>query len=432
MTLILIGIVNYFLFRKYIHSILDPLFLSIFLTTFAQAVVLFLYFTGNISNVIFLSFCLTEVFFLLGLFTFQSVNPDQLIKNQKQKETKIKDEQLFTELFFVISSLVFIASQLYVYKTKGIPLLMASRLEVYSEGSGFGILSRILSVAGTINLFLVFHFLYNIKRTRIKAYFNFVLLFTIVSLLLGGSKSAFLNVVFVFFTFNLFNLKYNKRNFFSYLKKYQYKLILVGTIFALLTIMVQSRKEKGALNPVLALSYRFIDTGGIYWFSYPNDKYQIVDDSKPLQVLFTDFLGFFRIVDWNDMPQNAGLVLIRHHHPEVAKHVTGPNMRHNVFGLIYFGFWGSIIFSFLIGLTVSFIRNYLFKILPNNFLGGLIFTLLYLNGLTLATDPLVVLSFINNVVFVFPVLFLITFALYYLILQAFRDNRELDKQVNYV
>lgn len=51
--LVLLFLINYLIFRKFIFSILDPLFLSIFLTVFAQAVVFFLFFQVTLRFIYF-------------------------------------------------------------------------------------------------------------------------------------------------------------------------------------------------------------------------------------------------------------------------------------------------------------------------------------------------------------------------------------------
>lgn len=55
---------------------------------------------------------------------------------------------------------------------------------------------------------------------------------------------------------------------------------------------------------------------------------------------------------------NLGFQLFQYHYD--VDIMTGPNSRHNVFGLFYFGFLGSIIFSFLVGYLSSFFRNVIF------------------------------------------------------------------------
>ena len=411
--LLINAVINYSIFKNYVHTIFDPLFLTIFLTTFAQAVVFFLFLTNNIKFNILFNFCLSEIAFLAGLFFFNYVKTNNYTDKREFKKYKIKNERYLSQIFFIVSSIIFVFSQLYVYSVKGIPILMETRLDVYSEGSGFGVLSRLLAVSGIITLYMIFYFFFVIKKSKLKILYYIMFFIILTSYLFGGSKSEFLNIPFVFFTFSIFNDKSNTNNFFSYIKKYQFKIILIGIFFSLIIIMVQTRNNSSPDNPLFTLIYRFLDTGSIYWYAYPNETYKIINNTNGFKVLFTDFLGLLRIFRWDEFPENGGLLLVKYHHPEIGDLKVGPNMRHNVFGLIYFGFYWSILFSFFIGITIGFIRNLLHKLLPNNLFFGLLFTLLYLNCATLGTDPQVVLSFLNNVLLFFPIISLIVFLIFF-------------------
>ena len=112
----------------------------------------------------------------------------------------------------------------------------------------------------------------------------------------------------------------------------------------------------------------------------------------------------FRIYRWEDLPPAIGITLKTMHHP--SKVPEGPNARHNVFGLVYFGFWGSILFSFLLGCIISFTRNMLPLILKDNLVAGVIFAYLVIKMSGLDSDPMLVLTYVNNLLFVLPILLL--------------------------
>jgi hypothetical protein len=64
----------------------------------------------------------------------------------------------------------------------------------------------------------------------------------------------------------------------------------------------------------------------------------------------------------------------------------GPNARHNILGYVSFGYWGSLIFSFFIGILVGFLRNKLIKLLKLNLESLTIFVLILSSALYLPAD----------------------------------------------
>jgi oligosaccharide repeat unit polymerase len=419
-------LIYYLVFRKFFFTILDPLVLSIFLSAFASGVVVLLYIKSEISNFIFLQFILSQLLFLFGLFVFKPIVVEDIIKNKykRLKKFTFKNELLFIEILFLVISLILIILQVYVYITRGIPLFKRSRLEVFADGSGFGIINRILNISIISTFYLVFHFLFFLKKIRIKIYVYFILIFLILTSILTGSKSSFLIIGYVFSCFIFFNMlgsQIKPLEYFRKIRKTSIIIIFAGIIVALFVLSVQ-RQSQNPIGPVASLLYRFVDTGSIYWYSYPNDVYKTINSTRPFIVLFGDLLGFLRIVPWQFQDINPGLVLFRYHHPEFSSIIMGPNMRHNVFGLVYFGFFGSLIFSFLIGILTSFCRNFLLKSLPGNFMIGILYTLFYINVITLETDPILAFTYINNIFIVFPIFIILSFAIYLLFINLFANE----------
>lgn len=153
------------------------------------------------------------------------------------------------------------------------------------------------------------------------------------------------------------------------------------------------------------LGYRLMLSGDVYYMSYPNDVYQLIEHSNGFVAMFQDVLGFFRIYPWEKMPQVLGVMLIKHHHG--GELLWGPNGRHNVFNLIYFGYYGGIVVSLCLGLLVGLVRNKMLAMKQNNLFFFLLYSLLYIKIVTMETDPMLGFSYLTNVVFVFPFLFLL-------------------------
>ena len=90
-----------------------------------------------------------------------------------------------------------------------------------------------------------------------------------------------------------------------------------------------------------------------------------------------------------------------------TEEIRGPNPRHNVFGLVYFGYLGSFIFSYFVGYIISYTRNKLYIYLPKDTVGGLIYLIFASSFIIANTDLLLALDkFINFSLVFIPVIFL--------------------------
>lgn len=396
-------ILHFIIFRKKVSSILDPYFLMVISSVFCLSVVLLLFFTNNISFFLFSSYALTQTSFFYGFSFFKVISSNQV---NPADNTKSYLSRVVCYYFF---SFIYLTCQIIIFQTKGIPLFMESRLETFANGSGEGILSRIADVSSIFSLYAFFGII-RFERIRISDFFIFLVFFLIfITFFLSGSKSSFLIIFTVFWCYILFS---KQKGFVDYEQYYDivrrnFKKILAVIILVVISIIVfQSSNETNdnTSNPFLLLSLRFIHSGDIFWYSYPSNIYLQITNQNWFSALFTDTLGLLRITSWKDLPEAIGITLKNIHHP--SEIVQGPNARHNIFGLIYFGYLGSIIFSFLIGLTISFVRNRLFLLLENRLLDGFIFCYLMIKISALDTDPMLTITYINNLMFIFPPLYI--------------------------
>ncbi|BDZ92798.1 TPA: hypothetical protein IRP92_003921 [Escherichia coli] len=132
------------------------------------------------------------------------------------------------------------------------------------------------------------------------------------------------------------------------------------------------------------LAMRFINTGDIYYMSYPSNQLEYMQDGNFFLALFKDFFGVFRIIEWNELPVNLGLQIFWSHYNTDL--VTGPNPRHNVFGLFYLGPLLSVFYSFIVGYTLSYLRNRVLIKSSPNFMGLIFYVLLASNTLYIEQD----------------------------------------------
>ncbi|HEX8462763.1 MAG TPA: O-antigen polymerase, partial [Segetibacter sp.] len=380
LTVIIFG-VYYLLFRKKISTIIDPLFLPVLYSAIGTVTVLLLFVTKHITTTAFTSYCCTQVAYYAGFFL--------LGKHQRKNEEYTISEispafirQI--KLAFAYFSVILVFFQLLVYAQKGIPLFQFSRLDTYTGGSGFGIYSRFIEVSTIAVIYLYLVLFFNNKSNQFRWTYHLMLFVTLIFLFLSGSKSALLIIPYVLFAFlrlHQNSLTVMKHPFTIHLKKRIFYVAVLAIALVLIVIKVQGVITDGLSNPLVALVLRFVHSGDTFWYAYPWNMYAKIEDSRPFLALFNDFLGFFRIYNWTALPESLGFTLIKLQHSLDGNY--GPNARQNVFGLVYFGYYGSIIFSFILGIIFHFIRNVLQRFCNSNFLTGIFFSILFINAASL-------------------------------------------------
>lgn len=397
-------ILHFYIFKAQIKSIFDPYFLAVISSIFCLTVVFLLYFSNNISFYLFLSYILTQVSFFLGFYAFKTPKNNILIN--KLHSARNKYNGLVAFYFF---SLVYLLCQGIVYKIKGIPLFMESRLETFASGGGTGVLGRISEVTSIFSLYSFF-IIAKIDKFRFSEIPKYIILLLIfLTFILSGSKSNFLLVFSIFWCFIIFNkakgLDYHM--YLNFIKKRLKTIIIFSLSILFFIIIIQNsnsaNSNQNEINPLFSLILRLVHSGDVYWYSYPDNVYLLINGDRWFSALFTDTLGLFRIFDWEKLPEAIGITLKNIHHPSDI--LQGPNARHNIFGLIYFGYIGSIFFSYFLGVILSFIRNKLPYIIRADIFGGFFFTYLMCKCSAIDGDPMLTVTYINNLLFIFPPLF---------------------------
>lgn len=343
----------WFLMRKHIYSVYEPMFFFMVLAASGYSVVYFLYYMGYLSGYYLIMFITTQLAFFAGW------KLNRPVRFLKEKQDFILNGNFGA--LYVLTSLAFISSQLIVYKFKGIPLFMDSRLETFSGGGGFGIFNRIIIVSSTIALSLALFRIVYLKRGIGQKIFDagFVIFYLTVQLL-SGSKSGLLVTVFIYgltvFYAQRFNLPRNNER---KIKRHMLWLIIIAIPLALLTIYIQSLAVYGTVDFIfvlVGLMMRFVNTGDIFFMAWPNDFLaSVLSTDNGFLALFKDFLGALRFVPQEQLPVHMGLAIFDNMYNTDV--ISGPNARHNVFGLFYFGAIGGTLYSFILGWIVGFIRN---------------------------------------------------------------------------
>ena len=405
------ALITYVLMRKHIYSIFDPLFFGMILAVCGYSTVFYLYHFDLINDYYFYSFIFTQFFFFIGFLLNKPIS----MMDYSQYNLVLSKNNKITPAFFIyiISSVLFIFSQLFVYYASGIPVLMESRLAMYSGGSGYGIFSRIIYVTSIISLsFSVFRLLLMRNRLSSNLYDYFIIFFSLIVAALSGSKAGILlliSTVFITLFFGRkisFNEKIEKK-----FQKNSLSLLILLIPISFLTIYAQLGFE--SVNEILiSLALRFIHSGDIFFMSYPNDVLMHLNtNDNGFLAFFRGVFGALRLSSWENLPVNLGLQVFWYHYDTDL--ISGPNARHNVFGLFYFGFIGSLFFSFILGYVFGFVRNRLYKKLKPTQTNVILYTLLVMSINYIGQDPSgQALDYLFSVFLVFTPLYFISTILY--------------------
>ncbi len=338
-------LVYYKILRKICFSIVDPFFLAQISSLFAFTVAIFLFAIGEIEVSYGVQFLLTQIAFWIGIYRY-NVNPVKYKLNTfdsyDYRQAIRKREIHFLFCLF----LIYICLQLFVYSQYGIPLFMKSRLGMYEDTGGGGIWGRMLT---TLNVFVVIGCFFLRKITRkhssVRIVTNTTLLFVGVTYLLSGSKSSIISLFSLYFCFMLMYEPYKIKRF----RKFEIFGIVATVIVALRVITIQNSTE----SSLMLFINRLISSGDVFYQGYFSNKIDALDVTT--YSIFNDVLGTYRIMSWDDLPKPIGMQLY-----SLVYNIDlpmGANARHNYLGLVCFGMMGSILFSYLIGVLLSYIRH---------------------------------------------------------------------------
>jgi hypothetical protein len=406
--ILVIGLFYFLIFRKYVYSIFDPLMLHLLMSAIAYSVVFFLYQFDLINSYYFQSFLFTQLAFIFGFVLVRPVVIKSINKYDKSDQLAYSTS---THYMYYISFFIYISSQVVTYFFSGVPLLMESRLESYSGGSGFGIFGRFVLVSTTIILVIAFYNIFFTKKTN-NFFDKLVIFIVILGAILSGGKSALISVYFIlfyviFFNFRILNEKIKKIK--KTVDKFKWWVMLAMIIIVLGIINIHLSTRFGSdntIDPVYVLLMRFVNTADVFFLVYPDGFINNAKEANPFLALFSGFFGAFRIFPWESLPDSISLQLYQILHNTDL--IEGPNTRHNVFGLFYFGNILSIIFSFMLGLLVSFTRNKLYFMVDKSVNGMILYILLVANILAFEVDPVMAVNNYVSIIIVFTPIYLIS------------------------
>lgn len=403
LSIIISLIIYILLYRKYFRSLLDPLTLMLLGSCMGCSVVIFLYIKSLILSVYFYSYISTQLFFYLGFRKGHNSKRYPVIK-----KIRLIDLDEFTKCFFVSAALIDISSQLLQYKYLGIPLFMSSRLNIMADAGGVGILTRFISVCRAFTILLSFYYI-NYKKSNILSSFSKVyIVYVILACFLSGSRGSILIFATGFFFYaTIFEELHPKLK--QQLSKYEFRILCVLSLFA---IGINTVKYGSLINGVSEFGVRLPCYGDTYFYAYPNQLIEYIDDSQPFKSIFSSFLGFFRIYPYDELPNPIGQDLF--HFFSNNGDIGGPNARHNIVSYLYFGMLGGLFFSSILGFIAGFFRKLFFSRHYKSILGATVYVWLYSSSCSIETDVNLYLFNVNSFIIVVPFIFFLGMLIYLL------------------
>ena len=171
---------------------------------------------------------------------------------------------------------------------------------------------------------------------------------------------------------------------------------------AVFVICVQAVSSDPAVV-IQTLYVRFASSGDTYFMAYPEHVVDMISSKGGFLAVFGNLLAPFRIVHYEDMPESLGFQI--HRIIFGYDDFTGPNARHNVFGLVYFGQIGSMLFSLLLGMSVGFIRNSLSTFVRVGSAAEPLYVFLAISCVSAPVDFTAVMKDVVSMITVVPVLY---------------------------
>jgi len=403
--LLIASFLYFLLYKNYFKGLFDPFFFYFLLVfIFCTANILFLFSLNEISLFYLTNHLLCQLIFYFGYTRFSSYrkllipNPNKQLENNFQISDKVT---IYT--YFSISFVVFFILQPSVYILSGIPLFMKSRWQAFDNSGGLGLIDRLLDVFRFVLTFTTFWLIFSNKPKNL--FEKFILYISLLGLLftsiLNGSKMAILDYVYILTFVSLAKRAQGIK--LSSIKSVQNILLFFSIIGAFVAIIIHyqvndveySLMAEDYRNPIYAFLLRFIYSGDVYIMAYPNDTIYTIPWYNPFVGLFRNIIGMLRIIPWDNISKDVGFSLygVFDIDSDIPR---GPTMKFDIFSLFFFGYVGSLIFSFFTGFVFSYFQNKKFAI-GKNFTFYLIYSLVLYHLFIFPINPPVAISKLFNI-----------------------------------
>jgi hypothetical protein len=195
-------------------------------------------------------------------------------------------------------------------------------------------------------------------KTRKRLFLVALLILLLISVS-GGAKSSVLVYITILAFLGQFE-SLSQTVAFKKINKLKIPLLVSGVTLALLII---GSNTASLGDSILGLGIRFLYFGDIIFYYYNTDAvthFQQLGFIDFVKYELNPFLGILRIAPYLS-PLSFEMVQYSFMNNEVLDVVTGPNLPYYVKGHLFFGAFGGLIYSFIIGAFIAKLRNLMFS-----------------------------------------------------------------------
>lgn len=393
----------YRLVRKRQTSIFDPFSLALFFFASGWGIVFELILMQQVSARLIIVFITTNIAFLIGYLVFA---PTLSITHKIRTGS-----QNFTRFGLLATSVYLLATTINIWLF-GFGISHESRLAIYSDSGGFGILKRVLDAYMPACIFFLTYIAGTQKGLK-KAGAVALLVTVTINTILDGSKSG---LVAIFFAYTISQHWLRASNLLIAPKNARTNFAgwLLGAFFiALLVLGFQLRIHEDmsrATDLFAVLFFRLAVAGDIFILGFPRELIdQVPSPYNPFLVLFSDLLSTLRIWSGNIVP--LGTELLYYSAPELGEVSGGPNSHISIYVYRLFGELGGLLAAFIFGSLYGLIRMLYAKSVGNDPVIAAMAITLVLNCANVPIDPSYTMHRLTNILLLLTPLVLIFFRL---------------------
>ncbi|WP_309705944.1 O-antigen polymerase [Siphonobacter sp. SORGH_AS_0500] len=319
--------------------------------------VYFLYNEGYLDSKYKWSFITTEIAFFIGIYSSMYVPKIKVFKNSY--DTVIEKDKALFEVFATIVCVIYIVSESINIKSLGLALFssdeMINHVNIYE---GHGILMAFVTSYRLILAFTIFY-----KTFLLKKSLNLINIVAIsllcIATLANGSKSAIFGLFFQYFVIVYPAVLKGEA---KQIKLSIFNLALFIS-FPVVIIMILAGTD---FNSAVSLLYlRVLISGDIFLLGYNDDVLASINEKSFIHYAFYPGWGtILKYLGFNIKPPEIIGVDVFDYYYSVRENGTntGANSRYNYISLHFFGFYGAIVYSAIIGFIVGYLRE-LYKII---------------------------------------------------------------------
>lgn len=400
-------------YRPYIHNIFDPLFMVVAQFIFAASVVVFLFIDNMIADDgLFYAFLTIEAAFFLGFVL--SHGKRNLISRVVSVMNVLPIFDLPKLKIYYLYGSFFVLEKLITYASFGLPIFSQRTHAAFYQGYGKILQGIDLAILPVLLFLLLERYLSpSIRRGLLgKIYDIGLTLFILFTLLTTGAKSSLFIVMFSLFFYILYIKKVYcvadadivlRRIKFWYIGIFA--LVVSGAFFTLFLAEASDTETIG-----LMLATRLVASGDVFAYFFQSPPEQYVGLGNGVIGLLLELFG--SIFDKLGLVAGSNRSVIEELYWQFL-HIfpgsgQGPNIRYDLFGLIFFDYVGAVIYAFCLGALSGVTRSIIMERANVNTFVFVLSTQLYYYSLLFTIDLVLFFNYLWKVWLFNLVLFFIS------------------------